>query len=66
MSWGDLEKTTDAGIRFCDRCQENVHLAKSNDEFARFASEGKCVAIEIEMKMELGIGSSEKINYSDE
>ncbi|MDH5424133.1 MAG: hypothetical protein OEY29_03945 [Gammaproteobacteria bacterium] len=53
--WDELESTNSASIKFCQHCHHPVHLAKSREEFAAFSAEGKCVAIESEERLYLGM-----------
>ncbi len=52
--WSDLAHTSDAKIKFCNHCQSSVYLVQSKTEFVRLASEGECVAIELENNTMLG------------
>lgn len=45
LNWEDLEARRDTETRFCQSCGKSVHLAHNEEEFNRFGSEGKCVAI---------------------
>ncbi len=45
-SWDDLLATEADNIRHCDACKQYVFLVEAQSEFDKYASEGKCVAIE--------------------
>lgn len=46
QEWDSLESLPDSdSVRFCLRCQSAVHLVRHDAELARFAAQGKCVAI---------------------
>jgi len=44
MKWEDLERSATDGIRFCNRCAENVFLCRTEDEVAAAERLGRCVA----------------------
>ena len=41
--WRDLEKTSDDDVRFCNHCDQTVHLATSEDQIDALAKQKKCV-----------------------
>ena len=43
--WARLTPTDDPKVRFCDYCLEQVHLVETEQQLARHAALGHCVAI---------------------
>src|SRR5438552_2196635 len=42
--WEKLKATNDDSVRFCNVCQQKVHLCKTPDEFVAHGNQGHCVA----------------------
>lgn len=63
IEWDDLESTDSSDIKFCDVCNENVYWTKTQEEFEKFASEGKCVAHESDEITLLGIPDGSDDEY---
>lgn len=40
--WQDLESTESEDVKFCNHCEQSVYLAKTMEDFDRFAEERKC------------------------
>jgi hypothetical protein len=45
QQWEQLAPTEEANVRMCGVCLKNVYLCASDDEVARHAAIGNCVAI---------------------
>ncbi len=45
--WSLLSPTETGGLRHCPECDRDVHLALTEEEFRRHASEGVCVAVRV-------------------
>ncbi len=59
-TWGELEVTDNPDIRFCKKCEHEVHLCKTLEEFDTKSADGRCVAYEIirndgEIQVPLGL-----------
>jgi len=50
--WEELYETNIDSVRFCNACKRDVYLSNSVSEAYEHASEGKCVAIPIELTAE--------------
>jgi hypothetical protein len=46
LKWDRLQKSNDDKIRFCEVCQQSVHLCHSFEEVSRHYQLGHCVAID--------------------
>lgn len=46
-TWECLSPTDNAGIRHCQECNRDVHLALSEEDFRRHAEGGYCVAVRV-------------------
>jgi len=44
--WEKLELTDDEFVRYCKQCEKEVYYCRSMKEARRYASQGKCVAID--------------------
>ena len=44
--WSGLQKTEDAGIRFCSKCEKQVHLCVTDEELQVHTGMGHCVAVD--------------------
>ena len=42
-NWENLTETPDENIRHCQRCSNNVHLVRNDDDFTERAQKGNCV-----------------------
>jgi hypothetical protein len=50
--WDDLETQIASNIKFCNQCQKNVYLCKSQEELDNARSLGRCISIErVEIRM---------------
>ena len=50
--WDDLETQVASNIKFCNQCQKDVYLCKTQDELDHARSLGRCVSIErVEVRM---------------
>lgn len=45
--WSRLQPTSVEGVRHCQECQREVHLALTEDDFKRHAEGGHCVAVRV-------------------
>lgn len=61
--WEELESTESDSIKFCLRCNHHVYLANNQQEFNLFSAEGKCVAIESEERLCLGMPEGNKYEF---
>ena len=43
--WGLLRPTPDDAVRFCESCQQEVHLCATAEQVRRHALRGHCVAV---------------------
>jgi len=46
-TWEYLSPTDNAGIRHCQECNRDVHLALTEEDFRRYAEGGYCVAVRV-------------------
>ena len=50
--WDDLETQVASNIKFCNQCQTDVYLCKTQDELDHASSLGRCISIErVEVRM---------------
>lgn len=54
MKWIDLTPTFIEGVRFCNQCNERVHMCKSWTEVEQLGKQGMCVAIRQPWTVTLG------------
>jgi hypothetical protein len=47
QSWESLESTRDESIKFCLKCQKEVHYCRASWEIARAIQLNRCIAIPI-------------------
>lgn len=45
QQWGDMARTPFSNIRFCDRCQKEVFLCKTDEQVEWVTSKGLCGAV---------------------
>ena len=45
LYWGDLEDTGDPAKRYCQQCDNHVHMVTSEAQFKTLVKRGECVAI---------------------
>jgi hypothetical protein len=48
--WGNLKKTENPKVRFCDECQENVYIV---EDIENFPKDKKCVMIPLSDSTEI-------------
>ncbi len=46
-TWGQLQRTEAEGTRHCPKCNRDVHLALTEEDFRRHADGGHCVAVRV-------------------
>lgn len=52
QQWDDLETQLASNIKFCQQCQKNVYLCKTQEELDYARSLGWCISIErVEVRM---------------
>jgi len=51
QSWVELTETSNQNQRYCQSCQQNVHLCSTPNEFISKGKLGHCVAIPIELTL---------------
>ncbi|WP_415912014.1 hypothetical protein [Neptuniibacter sp. QD37_11] len=44
-AWGDLDKTEDPFVRFCDQCEKDVHFCADVESLKEATIEDLCVAV---------------------
>ena len=50
--WDDLETLVATNIKFCQQCQKDVYLCKTQEELDHARSLGRCISIErVEIRM---------------
>lgn len=50
--WDDLETQLASNIKFCQQCQKDVYLCKTQEELDHSRSLGRCISIErVEVRM---------------
>ena len=50
--WDDLETQVASNINFCQKCQKDVYLCKTQEELDHARSLGRCISIErVEVRM---------------
>jgi len=55
--WNDLIATDRKNVRYCPRCEKNVHHCKTMEEYEACKSNGHCVCVEaIEGRIYRSIG----------
>lgn len=45
--WNRLQPTSEEGVRHCPACDRDVYLARTEEDFRRYADEGQCVAVRV-------------------
>jgi len=45
QDWGDLERTSEDKVRFCHKCEEDVHYVHTNKELKKAIEKNYCVAL---------------------
>jgi len=45
-AWESLSKTNESHVRFCGKCQKEVHLCDDDESLVRSISLNRCIAIE--------------------
>jgi uncharacterized protein (TIGR02996 family) len=73
--WDKLQPTAEAGVRFCEVCQKNVHYSRTVNQARGHALQGRCVAVElgvprskgdlIEVRMLMGISVPPRLPEPD-
>jgi uncharacterized protein (TIGR02996 family) len=71
LRWTDLRMTEDPTIRFCDRCEKNVHYCETIRQARDHAWEGHCIAVDLgiprregdleHLQMSMGLMSAERL-----
>ncbi|MFK7789101.1 MAG: hypothetical protein AB8C95_06325 [Phycisphaeraceae bacterium] len=61
-----MKRTNDPTVRFCDTCLKNVHLAETEEQLVEMGKQGKCVAIDRQDCIELGLITPEDIRRIEE
>ena len=52
--WEDLQTTTDAKVRYCEGCSQQVHYCDSLDQARDHADVGHCVAVDLAVERREG------------
>lgn len=55
MNWDDLIPTCIKGVKFCNQCNERVHMCSSWAEVDQLGKQGMCVAIRQSWSVTLGV-----------
>ena len=50
LKWEVLQLTNEAGVRYCGECCKSVYYCQTKVELDKALSEGKCVALKIELE----------------
>ena len=56
--WNGLAATGDEKVRFCEECEQKIHLVDSEAEFTRLTAAGRTVAV-LEGEKTLMVGTFE-------
>ena len=59
QKWDCLARTSDFDVRFCNQCGKNVYLANSQAEFLEHKKLGRCVAVIVNRREEIGVDAAE-------
>ena len=52
QQWDELENRVASNIKFCNQCQKDVYLCKTQEELVHARSLGRCISIErVEVSM---------------
>jgi hypothetical protein len=50
--WSDLHELIELNVKYCEQCQKNVYLCKTQEEINQARLLGRCISIErVEVKM---------------
>ena len=44
MEWGELDRTNNDSVKFCQECEKNVYRVRTREETIIQAKQGQCVA----------------------